>query len=1279
LDKKAERSINIFPHHTMQVFLLGNFRMQHGGELLTLPDTSDARHLLAYLLLKKQQMHARSVLLGVFWLEMSEPRARRALSQAIWHIRRRFPDLLESTTESVGISPRVEIWIDVDVFKALTEKRLGGNALEVHRDLDRAIQLYQADLLEGLYEDWVLLEREYLRERYLQALEHLIQIEKSEGNYQRALELTLRLVDADALRESAHREIMQLYYLLNRPNAAIKQFETYSQLLLDELGLEPEPETVALAREILHKSEESLPPHLPKVVSESKLTSLERKHSMSMMLIGRERERTLLIRYIENIFKGYGGVILIEGEAGIGKTRLIREISRDAEWRGAQILWGYGVEGETSPAFALLMNAIDEKLTGLRVMQLAELVKPLHLQVLKSFIPKIATYLSELSPAPPLEPEQEESRLAEAFLALISKWSEIVPLVLIFEDLHWADEDSLKLLPLLTFRLRNRGLLIIGTYRGEEARASRKVWEQIQAIDNAGVLERLELPALTAEPSSELIRRCLGLNRTAPAFEKRIFRETNGNPLFIMETLRTLQEEGYLSQDEKGNWQTPWDETTVDYEELPLPPIVEAVIARRFAYLSFPARQVLNAASVLDIQLDYILLSSVSNLKPKSFLKATRELVNHHIFEEISNGYRFSHDKIRQVARAELNAEQLVTLHQQVVKIVEKSTPEKLELLAYHATKGHLWKKALNYHQQAAIEAEKHFAFASALAHYDQITKILDFVDLSASLAFDIHSTREKILEILGKRELQETELGVMQTLADDDPDRLYLVYLRKAKHLAKTSAFDQSKELANRALLIAREQSDKHKEADTLHVLGESFIFQGKTEESIQYLHQAVKFAEHLGDIQSEIKYRCSLSSALTGIREYDAAEKELMLALKQAVTQSNLLEQTEIFNLLGIIRMERGESSQAQDYYEQSLSLSREIGFLYGEGRALVNLGNLYYFQGKIGRTLELYDQAIEIFQSFGEKRGEVQIRLNRASISLNVLGGSPQVEEDALFALDYAERVDDPLSKGQALTVLAEAERQHGDLVNARKHLEEGIEVMEKAGDRWLLVQEYRTLGELDIEERKPTQALINLERALSICKELGMTNLEAPITALKGVALLGEGKLGEALDATDAAMQLVKQDVEKVYLIPYWHARVLRAAGKQEEANQAIQEAYKLLQQALSSLSPELREKSLRQIPEHRDILELWQQTQPRQIFIHLPKAGGNSGEMVNIRWTIESPEDLLIENKVARRRHRIQRLLNEAKEQDSIPTNQALADALGVGLRTIERDIAMMKR
>ncbi|MCI0476184.1 MAG: bacterial transcriptional activator domain-containing protein, partial [Anaerolineales bacterium] len=225
--------------------LFGTFTLLDGARAVPLP-ASSARALLAYLLLHHAQPHPRAVLVGIFFPDLSEIRARRALSQALWHIRHALPRLIQADAETIQVSHDASIWVDVEEFRKISDL----SSPSLTSNLQSLISLYRGDLLEGFYDDWLLLEREQLREMYLQALERLVQVYKSTQHYADALNAALKLTTSDPLRESAHREVMRLYFLLQRPDAALKQFATCRQILSTELALDPEPETLALAREI---------------------------------------------------------------------------------------------------------------------------------------------------------------------------------------------------------------------------------------------------------------------------------------------------------------------------------------------------------------------------------------------------------------------------------------------------------------------------------------------------------------------------------------------------------------------------------------------------------------------------------------------------------------------------------------------------------------------------------------------------------------------------------------------------------------------------------------------------------------------------------------------------------------------------------------------------------------------------------------------------------------------------------------------------------------------
>lgn len=237
----------------LQAYLFGGFNLESDGHPLPTIPSLAARSLLAYLLTYRQRSHTRTLLVGLFWPDLPEATARRRLSHALWEIRRTLGSLsadqpcLLTGHESVRFNLALPHWIDVAEF----EQALAVPAESLRPDAGQsAVTLYRGDFLAGFYEDWVLLERERLRDQYLAALSQLVERSKGQGRYETALGYAAQLARYDPLREEAHREVMRLYFLLNRPREALQQYLLCRDLLLEELGSEPGAATTRLFQEI---------------------------------------------------------------------------------------------------------------------------------------------------------------------------------------------------------------------------------------------------------------------------------------------------------------------------------------------------------------------------------------------------------------------------------------------------------------------------------------------------------------------------------------------------------------------------------------------------------------------------------------------------------------------------------------------------------------------------------------------------------------------------------------------------------------------------------------------------------------------------------------------------------------------------------------------------------------------------------------------------------------------------------------------------------------------
>jgi DNA-binding SARP family transcriptional activator len=1185
----------------LQIRLFGPLAIERNGKSAALPPSNLARGLLAYLALYHGRKHTRSLLTGTFWPDEPEERARRALSQAIWHIRRLFPDLVEAEAETVGIPARANVWVDALAFEQSLRPWLNLSPLPEAgcAALAEAIDLYRGDLLEGIYEDWALLERERLRGQYQQALEELLLAEKSSGRFEQALEYGLHLLKSDSLRESVHREVMRLQHLLGRPEAALRQFETCRRLLREELDVEPETETLALAQETVRRHGLDPLPYLPERPPAAS-PCLDGAHPRHIPLVGRQAERAQILQHVEAALERRGGILLVEGEAGVGKTRLLQEVARDAEWRGAQVLWGRGLESGTLP-YRPLLDALEAGLSPLRLRQIRQLIEPLWLKTLQPHLSSLASLDLGRQDSLHLPAALEERRFTEALAALLESWASVTPLALALDDLHWMDGDTLGILPNLALRLSQSGVLWIAAYRGEEVRSMPGAWERIQALDRAGLLGRMELSRLDQNRTGELIRSSLGLHQPAPLFESRLYQETDGNPLFVLETLRSLQDEGLLTKTENGGWSTPWDGTTADYTELPLPPLVERVITRRLAGLSANAGGVLSAAAVLGSQPDYDILQAICGLKVNAFLDAVRELTRRHFLNEGAAGYCFNHDKILHVAYQEIEPHERQRLHQAAGEALEACQPDQVSELARHFTCAGQWEKSAQYSLMAAEQAADIFANRQAVSDYTQAWEALDHCgeppDTERRQA--ILTARAGIYDRLGQREAQRADLEALDGLPSEPRARLEQA-LRWAKFHEATSNYTGVIQAAKTAIEIAKSIGSLSGMAAAQVLVGRTLNMQADSQDAEAVLREALENARLSGDESLEAACAFALARVYYDYQNrYAEAVEHCQRALEIFETTGDQVSTADTLQLMGGLLTDLGDE-KALECKQKNLDIRRRTGDRRGEANALYSLAIHYRNQGDILVSLEYSRQSVSIARSIGELRTEA-----------------------------------------------------YG-----------------------------RTYVGINLEESEPQQSLEEYQRALEIRRAIGQHAVAVDTLAGLARACLRLGRIKEAHSYIQEALAWVDEhgtfgvgDIGLVRLAAY---DTFMAAGETERAAQVICTAHDDLMGRAATLADErTRKQFLENTPQHEKILGLYYKHQCRCIQVRLP-SGRDSRQVVTVTWTIEAPEDEQVSNKAARRRLRLQRLLKEAREQGAEPAHHHLAETLGAGLRTIERDLAELE-
>ncbi len=970
---------------SLRIYLFGSLRVEQDGQELARLASAAARSLLAFLIFYHDQSSTRDRLVGVFWPERSDARARRALSQSLWQIRDALgaaANRLAAEPDQVSFQYQAGDWVDVDEFQNLCAASPQQAAF-----LQRAVELYRADLLEDIYDDWALVERERLRELYLGALERLIAACKQAGNFEQALLYAQRLAAADPLRESAHRELMRLYHLLGRSQAALQQFATLRDVLEKELRVPPGSATVALCREISAAADEVDSPHLPIAPA---LPPLLRDLSR-LPFVGRADERAMLLDALQAAAQGHGGAALVEGEAGVGKTRLVEQAVAEAQWRKFHVGQSKADPLTDAAPYQLWRDALAPLLTPLRIAQLAETVEPHWLAMAARLFPVIAQHLPDL---PTLPPEAGQGRLNESLARCLVGLAAAHPVLLVLEDVHWADEASLKaLLQVVSFLPTCRALVML-TCRPAEARERDVVWANLEA------LARVRLSPFDSKEATALIQRALGVNQAdapAAAFAAALQTETGGNALFLVETLKLLLEQGRLSRSEDGLWHLPGKD-----DPLPTPPSLQELITARLARLSAPLRAVLEWAAVLGEEARFPVLSRAARLDSAT-LPALEELTQRSFLSETHTGYRFEHDHIREVLYQSIDAARRKELHRRSGDALEAISPERVELLALHYERSGETEKALRYTLQAAGRAEAVYDYGAALAHY---RRALAWVNADSIARWDLLSQQEKALHVLSRRKEQFAVLDEMVQLA---------------------KALNDTTRLARARFL----QGDRQ-------------VLAGDPTAALALLNEAAELARAAD--QPDLEGRCLVAQARAWWRLGDAARCQAAIEEARSLCQQtqNLWSEMHLLNMLGNLHLGlTGNYAKALTYFSENERQACAVNNVYVQASARGNIGITFSLLGCYERSQELLAEALQVMERVGDRLWQ-SILLVWQGVNWRELGDLTQAREASLKALSLCREIGNDDFEIVALESLGKLALEQGDAPQAAAYFEQARQV-------------------------------------------------------------------------------------------------------------------------------------------------------------------------------------------------------------------------------------------
>jgi len=929
-------------------------------------DTRKATAMLAFLAVTARG-HARDSLAGLLWPEYDGLHARAALRRTLSALTKALDgEWIEADRARVGLG-REDLWLDVELFRAAAAG-CGRHSAPGYAPCpsctglwERAASLYRGDFMAGFslrdspeFDDWQSFQAEGLRRELGNVLEKLVLDAEAGGDPEAAIEHARRWLSLDLLHEPAHRGLMRLYAMSGQRSAALRQYRDCVAVLDRELGVSPLAATTETYEAV--KDNEIIAPRRPRPEAGAGPAGTHpRPGPAAYPLVGRAREwETLLGAY--GAAATTGQLVGLEGEAGIGKTRLGMDFVAYAAARGGRTVTARCHEGETRLAYGLVVEALKGTMTGSAGQGLAETLDDETVAEVGRLLPELHRQRPDLGEPPRLDRPGAQGRFFEAIsLAVIAAApGGPAPGVLWLDDLQWADDASLDVLIYLVRRLAGLRLVVAGAWRSDQVPAGHRLALLVSEARRDGVSTLVHFSRLSRGEVADLVESApLPAESQSGDIAGRLFEETEGLPFFVVEFLAAIAVRTH------GGWS--------------LPTGVRDLLRARLAPLSETSRQLLGAASVIGRSFDFETVSEASGRSDEESVQALDELTAHALIDEVpgtdgSNpSYDFSHDKVRVMVYEETSLARRRLLHRRTAEaLIHRATGGEAAgalagRIAHHLRLGGRDADAAEHFRMAGDHARSLYANHEALEHY------------GAALALD-HPSPSVLHEAIGDLHTLSGDYGAAirdyeAAAAQSDPaglpeleHKLGNVHLRRRDWHAASSHFE--------AALDCFGESDGGGRRSRIYADQSLALYhQGRVAQAVKLARRALGLAEAAGDGRARAQTHNLLGILANGQANPHEAQRQLSASLEIARGFDDPGAQIAALNNLALAHRATGDLDTARTLAIDALRLCAAQGDRHREAALHNNLADIQHASGLADDAMSHLKQAVTIFAEVGE----------------------------------------------------------------------------------------------------------------------------------------------------------------------------------------------------------------------------------------------------------------------------------------------------------------------
>jgi predicted ATPase/KaiC/GvpD/RAD55 family RecA-like ATPase len=873
---------------------------------------------------------------------------------------------------------------------------------------------------------------------------------------------------------------------------------------------------------------------------------------------------------------GEGGLVFIHGEAGIGKTRLVRELGAYARSRGVQVLYGrcpalFRMDGV--PPYILWKEIIKEYLEASTPEQLSRVIGYYPAEVAK-LVPELSQKLRVIPQSFPISPEQEQNRLFEAVSQFVTNISKETPLLVVLDDLQWTDPSSLLLLHYLARGVQKTPLLLLGAYRSTDIDAKHPLTPVLTELKRERLPRSVSLKRMSPEDTSEIIRQILEQDDIAPEFCRLVYDKTRGNPFFVEEVTESLKEEGVIYKEE-NRWKIK------EVSEIEFPETVKNVLKSRFARLDKECQNVLTLASFVGNDFTMEAMCAVTGIEESKLLELMDELFKTGLIKERVIGGEgvcsFADILVRDVVYEEVSPLNRKKLHGVVGRALEKVYAKKIDEhsgeLASHFLEGGDKDKALDYFLKAGEKARKVYANTEEASYLKSALKLLEEKEGELQEKAIVLERLGDVEKLVGKYDdcVKHWNEALPLWTKLQKKDKTATLHRKMANILWDAlSEKKNAKEHHEAALKILETEPESVELARLYEDMAHMHRRMGEFAEAFPMAEKALALAEKLNAPEA-IAISCNELSIEIALRAHagdrkkslEYANRALKIALENDYWETALWAYSRLSGVLPVEEFEK-----RMDCIEKGLALAKKIGHANWQSNFRVDQAGEYWGQGELDRAIAVMDEALARSKRTGEKFPTSSALLSLA-LFYRTSGEWEKSEQYLREASDTARGQDEYflIGEGNCFSGML-----HLDKEEYGKAKESFAEALKACGRQTCGCSGFACWAFIELGELEKAQSLLdNFQRfALETDQKLYIVWS----IALRAMLLRAQKKLDESVELFEKTLkewESIKANIWNAYnfarlvLCEYARAYLERnAGGDKEKARDLLNRALEMFQ-------------------------------------------------------------------------------------------------------------------